>query len=280
MEHRGFTLYRSANGVATTVEYHLPVSGTDGSLSNIIKKFEIIDAQYRAYKRWGMSGIALSSPIETNYTTVFEGQRAYNNIGTINSSGLYDNPYYDTFSTKPLPARYTQLFVIDCMKEWFYTTTNEYSVPFKYTAHERCTNLMNNTSTDSNGSVGCEAVKYCRSLTVGGATTTATKWDLPTRIQGMIIHAVADGIDELDPTANSYSNYKLGYTNPQGRIAFAYQYHSSEHYAIRGLWTCEQYTANNTHAYSITGYYGSGVGWPYSDYKRYYGGVVPIRELS
>ena len=208
---RGFTLYRSENGIATTIEYNWPNS--DGTLGER-RKMEVIDAAYR-----GLSlqfGAASKDSANTNL---------------INLSG--------TMTVTSTNAQVCSMV---------------YNASHEKTAKECCDIWMTyEGTTDSSGISGVPAVKFCRDITAGGATTAATKWQLPNIVQLAMIFALRDTLNAIDPTASANTTKKIG---------TPYRTWSSSEYGVSVCWCINPdgilTTATKNLAY----------------------GVVPIRELS
>lgn len=186
---RGCKLYRSANGIATTIEAVQP----DGTTP---LKFEVIDAAYRK------GGLEFGAYNINNPDLKFFANK--NTSGTWYIDG-------DGSSNNRKSAIDTSITISFLVSLW-YNSLN--SIESAQVANASWYNRYKNR-TDSTGIKGVPAVEYCMGLTNdGGGWLLANIWE------DMITFMLSDKLDEMDSTAEDNPSLKLGRTATNGRFSF------------------------------------------------------------
>ena len=204
---RGMNVYRSANGIACTVEYE----GWDGTQ----RKFEILDCAYcpTGTYQFGTYGTNSGNPDFSGTGT--SGNNYLTATGSLADYATTDLPPSENFSG--FKANWGSKFTTDL------------------TAKNLCATWM--TYRDSYDSyttptLGVPAVQACTSITVDGGG-----WVLPNEWELAICFIVADLRDKIDPTAISYPLCKIGKTHENGRFRGNHFFSATENTSNRE-WVC------------------------------------------
>lgn len=202
---RGCWLYRSSNGIATTIEAVQP----DGTTP---LKFEVIDALYRRH------GFKFGA-----YNTNNPDLKPFTSLGN-NTGWIIDGTGNGIDRTTALPASITMSSLVSL---WGSTLAGLESAQVAnnswYTRYK--------DTTDSKNIQGVPAIAYCYALTNdGGGWLVPNIWEL------MIIFMLSDKLDEMDPTASPRPGLKLGYTATNGRFYFN---------VVNGAWSCTEHSNVN-----------------------------------
>ena len=196
---RGCTLYRSANGIATTIEFK--------DWTGNPRKMEVIDAAYRPNNKKQFGTYNVDSSLANFAST--------NKNGTFYIGGESS----DYTNNVDLPATLTN--------DLIYTQWSP-SLATDLTAKENCDVWMTYEGTKdtySTPTIGVPAIEACRVITTDSSNGS---WDLPNVYELMILFMLSDIIDSLDPTASSYATMKIGKTHSSGRFRGTYFWSSTE----------------------------------------------------
>lgn len=222
VSERGCLLNRSANGIATTIRYK-NWKGETG-------KMEVIDAQYRPDNKYFHQTGYSDNPDLDNFSSN-NGTDWYFGQGSLSS-----------YKTTDLPDYITNSLVYSLWGP---------SLAADLTAKENC---------DSWASIvaSTDAVNVVRALTTDSANGI---WDIPNEYELIILFMLADIIDSMDPTAESYPAKKIGKTHSSGRF--------------RGttFWSSTECSSNAVRFVSTNGYCNNVS-------KNYTYAVLPVRELT
>ena len=163
-------IYRHISEIGTVLEYND---------NNVLRKILILDAKYRA------SGLKFGS---TNIPV---------NLPNFNQSATLTG-YIETVPYTPL-VNIPRLSDLDLNSKWG-------SVLDTNIAEYNCTEWLKlNTEIDNDSISGVPAINYCNKLVLNGISAV-----LPNINDLLRIYFEADNIDNLDPTVNDYSQYRLG----------------------------------------------------------------------
>lgn len=238
INYHGFLLWRHNSGEATCLAYKAA-----NGFQNVIA---IKDAKFRTVVKFGT--YRTNSPLINFPSANKYGNWFFNQEGTAISD------------QQPVPDWLTQDSVYEA---WSPTLV------FDRTAKENCDVWMTYQGiADSEGFVGVPAVEWCRNQKLQNKAC-----DLPNEYQTICIWVCSDKLDELDPTASSYTDLKLGYSatgwRPYGRCQRA-----------NGLQSCNFYSSTEYSQFSVRDvFYNGNCGYSGYSYKRIQGTVIPILEL-
>lgn len=234
-EYHGFKLGRHISGKGTVINY----KAADGSRKDML----VLDAQYRSVQKFGTYGTDV--PGLANFQAQGNGGRF-----------VWENNSID--SKTPMPAAVTNDQIFNQWSETFVADS---------TAKANCDIWMTyNDKTDSQGIKGVPAVAWCRAQVVNGKLC-----DLPNEYQLIVLWACGDDLDEMDPTAASYPDLRLGYTSTNAHPNYGRCQKFNGVYADR---LCSSTERDSTNVRNVTY-----VGDTYAILKNYNCGVVPILEL-
>ena len=175
-KEKGFTLYRSDNNIATTIEYIDEVGG--------ISKIEVLDGIYRGVSYDEMRNA--KGKIMDATTGPLESVKLF--VDRYNVDGLENVSFKDVDYS-------------DLTNEFFYNLV--YGKVDKLSATEIYDYYCENTENPNSRNLS-DFLSNMPDLNNG-------EWVPPTLYQSMVIYAVSDFLDEFDPTVSDPS-YRLGET--------------------------------------------------------------------
>ena len=175
VSYHGFRLQRHISDEATVITY----KAADGSL----KRMAVLDAKFRSVQKFGVGNMdvpELDSILLPSGAQYVAGTTAIPN----------KSPMPDGITSDSIFAKWADLMKAD------------------KTARENCDIWMKYNNISDGYSQGVPAIAWCRSQLLKGVGC-----DLGNAYQNMVIFACGDKLDEMDRSALTHSDLKLGYTS-------------------------------------------------------------------